>query len=470
MKSFITILSLFFTWQCFAQQVTVSDPISLRTDDTYDFIGKIKNQYFIFHNKGVNHEIKAFDQNLKSSWEKEIELEKRRTNVLGIVPSKEDFSVIYTFRKKRKLHIFLSRFSPAGNLLDTVTIKKYTGLMLTPNFQVIRSEDRKTIVVYQIKEQKKIEAIAFNLETQKIIWEKKLQPKDMAYYEQYEQILTSNHGDMFMILKKNNRKQKRKDHHFEIHHVDPSGGYNFYSVHMQNHLTYDVHFSYDNKNDRLMAGGLFSNKNRGRANGFYFLSLEPEDHENHLLTFTDFDAEIVDNLIGKKSNLEKGVADLDVQEIVHRHDGGALLIFERNRHLERGGVSGRVGYGGGRSIVDYYYDDVLAISLHPDGKTHWKNVLHKKQYSQDDNAVYSSYFLLKTPSNLRFIFNDDIKLENTISEYVVQGSGEFERNSVMNTDDQRIQLRFAEALQVGAKEFVAPSINRNKMKLVRVNF
>jgi len=200
------------------------------------------------------------------------------------------------------------------------------------------------------------------------------------------------------------------------------------------------------------------------------MTIPPEDYESHQLTFTDFDEDIVNNLIGKKANLEKGVADLDVQEIVHRHDGGALLIIERNRHLERGGISNRVGYGGGRSIVDYYYDDVLAVSVHPDGKTHWKNVLHKKQYSQDDNAVFSSYFLLKTPSNLRFIFNDEIKLENTISEYVVQGNGEFERNSVMSTDDQKIQLRFAEALQVGSKEFVVPSIIRSKMKLVRVRF
>ena len=268
---------------------------------------------------------------------------------------------------------------------------------------MIRSENRKTIVIYQIKEQKKIEAIAFNLETQQVIWEKMIQPKDMAYYEQYEQILTSNHGDLFIVLKKNNRKQKKEKHFFEIHHITASGDYTFFGIHMQNHLTYDSHFSYDNKNDRLVAGGLFSNKNRGRANGFYFMTVPPEDYENHQLTFTDFDEDIVNNLIGKKANLEKGVADLDVQEIVHRHDGGALLIIERNRHLERGGVSSRVGYGGGRSIVDYYYDDVLAVSVHPDGKTHWKNVLHKKQYSQDDNAVFSSYFLLKTPSNLSLI-------------------------------------------------------------------
>ena len=53
---------------------------------------------------------------------------------------------------------------------------------------------------------------------------------------------------------------------------------------------------------------------------------------------------------------------------------------------------------------------------------------------------------------------------------IEKGSGEFERNSILNTDDQRIQLRFAEALQVGASEFVVPSIIRTKMKLIRVKY
>ena len=48
--------------------------------------------------------------------------------------------------------------------------------------------------------------------------------------------------------------------------------------------------------------------------------------------------------------------------------------------------------------------------MHPDGSNHWEKVLHKKQYSQDDDAAYSSYFLLKTPTALRVIFNDEAKV------------------------------------------------------------
>ncbi len=469
MKNFITILLLIFSWSCFSQSITVSDPITVRTDDRYDFIGKMKNQYLIFHNKGMEFEVKAFDEDLYATWEKEIELEKRRSTILGIVPSKDDFSVIYTCRKKRKLNLLLSRFSPSANVLDTATIKVYSSMM-TPSFRIIRSEDKTKILIYHVKEQKKLEALVYDLETMKVLWERKLQPQDMAYYEKYKQFVLSNDGDLFVVLQKENRKMQREDHLYEIHQITADNQYTFFSIPMQSYLTYDILFSYDNKNKSLTAAGLYSDKNRGRANGYFFMNIPSSNPQNHTLTFEAFDQEVVDKLLGKKADVEKGIADLDVQEIVHRLDGGILMILERNRILERGGIGpGRASINN-QSIIDYYFDDMIVFSIHPDGKTHWKNVLHKKQYSQGDLAAYSSYFLLKTPANLRFIFNDEIKTENTVSEYVVTGTGEFERNSVLSTDDQRIQLRFSEALQVGSGEFVVPSIMRTKMKLIRVKY
>lgn len=163
---------------------------------------------------------------------------------------------------------------------------------------------------------------------------------------------------------------------------------------------------------------------------------------------------------------------MTAQEIVLRRDGGILLIAERTRYLERrSGASGRVYYENqGRFLVDYYYDELMVVSIHPSGKTHWKTILHKKQYSQDDDGIYSSYFLFKTPSSLRFLFNDDIRQENTVSEYVLNGMGEYDRNSILSTQDLDLRLRFRDALQLDANELVIPSERRNKLKLVKLEY
>ena len=121
-------------------------------------------------------------------------------------------------------------------------------------------------------------------------------------------------------------------------------------------------------------------------------------------------------------------------------------------------------------MIDYYYDELFVISIHPTGQEHWATVLPKKQFSQDDGGIFSSFFLFKTPSKLRFIFNDEIKNENTVSEYVLGGTGAFDRNSVLSTSGLELKLRFQDAVQINGNELLIPSERRNRLKLVRLNY
>ena len=103
-------------------------------------------------------------------------------------------------------------------------------------------------------------------------------------------------------------------------------------------------------------------------------------------------------------------------------------------------------------------------------KKHWELILPKKQFSQDDGGVYSSYFLFKTPSQLRLMFNDEIKPKNTVSEYIVRGDGTFERKSVLNTENLELKMRFRDAVQLDSDEILIPSERRNRLKLVKLEY
>ena len=470
MKNFITLLLLLISFQILAQEVTISEPISVKTDDSFELIGKLKGQYLVFRDRSTEFEVQAFDNKLKTKWNKELDLEKRRTKVMGLIPDREDFSIIYSFKKKGELNVRVRRYDPAANVLDSATVKVYDKLFLTPNFQLLRSEDKKTFLLYYIRESRTIEALAFSLRSMEVLWEKTIQPKDMKYHEDFNQMLINNQGELYIVLEKENKKYSRENHHFQVHKIDASGNTSVFEIPMKGRLTYDSQFSYDNMNKRLVAGGLYSDKNRGRTNGYFFISFDPGNPGGQKLTFGSFDEEFISNLSGKKADAKKGIADIDVREIVHRQDGGILLITERTRRLERGVGTSRTYSGSIRANVDYYFDDLFVISIHPDGNTHWKNVLHKRQYSQDDDALFSSFFLLKTPSSLRFLFNDEIKYENTVSEYVVRGNGDIDRNSVLSTENQKVQLRFSQAIQVASSELIVPSERRHKLRIVKVKY
>jgi len=113
---------------------------------------------------------------------------------------------------------------------------------------------------------------------------------------------------------------------------------------------------------------------------------------------------------------------------------------------------------------------VVVIAVQPDERVHWSRVLFKKQFSQDDDAIFSSYFLMKTPSRLKLIFNDEIKNNNTVSEYLLDPVGRFNRNSLLSTEYQNLKIRFADAVQVSGSEFVAPSEKNRKLSLVKITY
>jgi hypothetical protein len=71
---------------------------------------------------------------------------------------------------------------------------------------------------------------------------------------------------------------------------------------------------------------------------------------------------------------------------------------------------------------------------------------------------------------LRILFNDEIKYENTCSEYLLSPLGDFDRNSLLNTMGQGLRLRFRDALQISPSECLVPSEFRNKLKLVLVRY
>ncbi len=74
------------------------------------------------------------------------------------------------------------------------------------------------------------------------------------------------------------------------------------------------------------------------------------------------------------------------------------------------------------------------------------------------------------PSSLRVVFNDEIKQENTVSEYVINGNGEYDRNAVMNTERKGLAIRFRDGIQISKDTFVAPSERRHKVRLVKVSY
>jgi len=464
-----SLLLFFFSFLADAQTVTVSEEVSIRNDNAYDIIGKMGDRFLLYREQTNKVEIQAFDMRMRESWNKELKFDHKRFDVVGMIPDNNSFSIIYHYKKKRQEYLRIQKYDAAANMIDSATIVQYATSFGEPPHQYIYSEDKKKVLIYTIK-QGDIKAISYDLVRKKILWDAKFEIDDNQFFNDHVELILNNKGVMYLVISKDNRRNKIDEHHYLIYRYgDQGNAVEAFKLPMESKLSFSVLFEYDNRNQVLVAGGLYAVKNRSRAEGYFSMYIPDYDFRKYRLKYNAFEAQLVSDLEGKVIKDFKGLENARIQDIVLRKDGGMLLMFERTKEYERRMASAGRGEGL-RYIVDYYYDHVFIVAVHPDGSRHWDQILHKKQYSQDDNAIFSSYFILKTPSQLRLLFNDDIKLESTVSEYVINSTGEYDRNSVMSTKNQEIKLRFRDAVQVASNEVIVPSERRNRLKLVRVIF
>ncbi len=475
MKKSILLFCLFCASVSYAQVVTISEELSLRKEEAYHIIGRMKGQTLIFQDRETEFGVQAFDQNLKKTWDKEITLDKRRPKILDVISDEKAFHVVYEYHMKLETFVKIHTYDAAANLVDSTLIKNFGSSLIAQEYEAMPSENRSKVLIYSTENNRTVNALVFDIERKEVLWEESFSPDKLLLGRDETQLILSDEGDFHMIVAKDNFKYKIEEHHYECYYFSAADTtLHSYKLDMRSHLSYDVYFEYDNVNQRLQAGGLYGVKNQARSEGAFFLSIDPKNPDGHTMAFHPFEDEIVKNFLGKEApGKNRGIDDSVVQDVLFRQDGGIISIIERKKVNERPYSRSTTGYYNpteANLLRDYYYEDIMAISIHPDGRLHWVKVLQKKQFSQEGDVIYASYFPLKTPSTLRLIFNDDIKYENTVSEYVLRGTGCFDRNSVMSTDNQKLRLRFQEAIQVGANVMLVPSDFRGRLRLVRIVF
>ena len=468
-------LVLLFAFQGIAQEVKMSEEFSMRTDHHYEIIGKVNGKILLFTKDANEFMVHAFDEDLKNSKETKIELERNYLRFIGITSTPNDFTIIFSHKFKGDTHVKAHKYDSKVNLLDSTTIKVYERRAFSPVFRMVKSQNQQMGLLYNIDREKVIETLMFNIPEMELLWEYSYEPKEFYYRRDFVDFLVGNDGSSHLILERDNERSKKPQNRFEFYSYNiGEATETAYMVSFKDMLWYDVYFEYDNLNNRIVAGGFYANDFLTKTLGYFYLNVDPKDNKNYTLSFQEFDPEFIHEVIGKHKKMNKdGFAEVDIQEIVLRNDGGILLIAERNREYVRQNTAMSTAYSGQNQVgnqVDYYFNDLLVFSIHPTGALHWQDILHKKQYSQDDDALYSSYFLLKTRSILRFLYNDEIKQENVVNEYILTGIGKPDRKNIMNTAGAELMLVMRNALQISADEVIIPSERRRQLKLVKLTY
>lgn len=477
MKRFFCLLLLILPFFLSGQQITVSEEVSVRSDMTFEFVGKIKDHYLLLRARNDKYKVFAYNDKMRLAWKKDAPIDKKRVTLMGVASSEDIFSVFYKYRKKGHLYLGVNKYNGTANLIDSMTIKKIGHVFSDRYTEIISSEDENIILIFSTSSRDKIDALAFNIKKMEVLWDKSFQLDDISFDKPNWEIFINNTGTLFLTFDKNNRKSKIKDHHFLI--FENSKFFEKleqHKINFPNGLTYDVHFIYDNLNNNLVAGGLYALNNRGRAIGYFYLNIPSPSFIGYSLSLTLFDKDFMVSVINKEKRKIKGLENIVIQDVLLRRDGGALIIAEKQYQYRKRGSSSAFGYNPFyereplNTSIDFYNENLLVIAVGKDGAELWKKVLQKKQYARDADYTFSSFFIMKTNLRLRFLYNDEIRYENTVSEYVLNNKGKTYRKSILNTKNLDLRLLITSAVQTGAREIIVPSESKNKLRLVKIAF
>ncbi len=467
-KVFFLLIIVFWGLSLWGQDVIISDKISVRDDYAFYLLGKQNDQYLLLRDKETDFTVQAFNPNMEKVWAKKVQLDGRRTEIIDAFGNPEGFFVVYQYRKKSQTYLKIHKYDAAAVILDSVIIKSYGVRYNTPFPMIKYSPNKEKILVYHTENGKIVKSISFDTRSMKINWEhdfKLHQDLDRKYL--FQPIIT-NKGDVFLAYEVNNRKSKLSRHEFIVHHKTKNNLKQI-SFPVPHFLVSDYQFTYNTIHHKLVCVGLFAEKSINRANGVFTFDLQKKQ-----IVKIPFDQKLIASLAGKTSRRKsRGAEDLLISDVISRSDGGTVVLMEKVKIFHRSSIDlpGQFRHSNpSRMSTDYYFEDVFALSISPSGKMDWKTILYKQQTSQNDQGVFSSYFLWQNKNSVRLIFNDEIQRKTNVIEYQLQTNGKAKRNSIFNTSDSNLLLRMRDGLQIAAGEAIFPSQYKRRLKLVLVKW
>lgn len=454
-----------------AQKVTVSEEINIRSDDHFSIIGSINNITVLLTIKGQQLELHAYDEDVRLRTSVEVDILQRNSRMISSVKGNSSFLLFSQKREGPDIDLIYWEYNNQLQLIDSTVFATASQLFGYSPFYSVLSEDFSKILFFRSDNNTNLQILCFDLNEKKVTWNQNIQINGNLRQE-FRQMLVTNSGEMVLVLEKRERGFRRSGTTYEFKFINTNMDLTAQSIDLTDKLSSSAKFVIDNNNRRVSGGGIYYERNSTRAEGQFICYLYLDETLTYHFSEHPFTVEILANF--SERNINRGaITELEIRDIKLRKDGGLVLFSEIKKIYERRPTYTQRGWNRniGQSVwTDYHLEDVLITAYHPDGLQHWFEVLYKKQNSQDDGAVYSSYFIFETPSFIRLIYNDEISGNNTVSEYLVAANGYSERKTVMNTEYQNLKLMFRDAYQKSSNEVVVPSETKSRLRLVRIRY
>ncbi len=450
------------------QSIQVSPELNMRNDFAY-FIIPWSNSCGLIRDKSYRITLQNLKEDFSWTQEKDLELKGKRWKILDAFPHGQGLGVAYLSRLEERTAFIYSLFDQYGNPLEDWVPDLGMDPDLQAEVNLISSEDKSWISAGLKDKDGNRSILIFN----RFVRDSFLCKPSRTlfnfddYYAGYAAL--SNRGELYLAGTERAKSRKRQQTSVKIQGINSRG------IRTTDHTTlvdgkdlYEIDIAVDNAHDRLIMAGLYNEYGDSAPSGYLYENIT----QGGGLQLIPFDKELLKSWGFKGKDALQNQFTMSLRNLHFKEDGSLVVFFENSKELMRRPYFNNsldpAGLGGMRWI-DYYYDDIFVLSVDRNGQKQWENILRKKQFSQDDQGQFSSFFIIRNATFLRILFNDEIKNESTVSEYILLPDGRNYRKSILNTGSAGLNLRIQDAIQTGPASLWVPSESNGKMVLVRMD-
>lgn len=467
---------VFFTT---AQVVEVSNPSKLPPKTSkFKVIGK-NNDGIVVRLYNPDDVINVYTDNLKLAASKTIQFKNQTGPLQHIMLNKTGAVVFYLGQGKQYSVLYAqpvnSGFIEIGTpkAIDTIYDRKD---LIASNLRFKSSADQNYLFIYYpYFEGNNIQYIRFltldhGLHT---LYNRNIPVNRNEKELEESEALIDNNGNAAMVLKGEGNGSNEE---FDVYRMGANGELNIYSILTEKALFGPAEIDIDNRNSNLVLCHFYNdgtNRDEPSAAGFFYGSYNPETGEKVSTAYVPFTSSFINELTGRDMNGKNRLFTFNIKKTVLRNDGGALIIAESFIKEDREvpvpmGI--QPGYNSYRSSTIFQYNDIIAFSFNAKAELEWTNIMRKKQVSEDDGGVFSSFLILNQKEQLRFVYLDDISTSGGVTQYTLKSEGKSERAALFNQEDKDLLLLPKMGKQISPAEAIIPSYKNGILQLVKLTY
>ena len=456
-----------------AQEVIISPDINIKLDKKYIVLGQKKENILLFRDQVKKQHIDVFDENLKFKYTREVVLNRVDPKIIAVISHGNSASILFNTSDKDSITLHQHVINDLGEMQDTILLGRFDKKRFKGNFKYSYSQDNNSIAIFSKGRESGLNIFMTDLDQKKITWEREFKLFEPKPEYKFKDMIVTNEQEVLMLYEKNNNRTKAKSHGILLKHISEGMSKSYDSeLLLPQYLSKDIHLTYDDVNESFLVIGLYTEANRSSALGYFYykspLATLGNDDE---VIYQQFDQLFIQTVNGKRRGVNNTLDYYFIKDVVFQQDGSFLWIGEMYKQYIRRTPSPYSRTAGGLSgYIDHYTEDVVIVSVDKSNVELWKNVIYKKQFSQDDDAIYSSFGLMKTPSRFQVVFNDEVKKNNTASSYSLDPIGNMVRKTVLNTEYENLRLRFEDAEQISSNSMLVVSETSGALNLVKITF